>query len=211
MYSGSFSRRCSRNSPTLKPAARRPPHRPPAASHRPHPREPAPPPPEPRMLRQHALDLTQLDAETPHLHLMVDPTQELQRSVRQVTHQIPRAVQTRACLPAERDPARTSPLSAPHGSNTPEPARPRLMYNSPATPTGTGSHPRIQHIDPRVADRHARSGCSRSPAMPASIAVQQVNVVFSVGPYPLIKRQPGRPCQRLATCAQTTHPRPPDN
>src|SRR5262249_49967003 len=48
-----------------------------------------------RMLREHRLDLSQLDAESPDLHLVVDSPQELQVSIRQVPSPIARPVNTK--------------------------------------------------------------------------------------------------------------------
>ena len=96
MYSGS----CSAHAPGSDPAhqsPRRPAGRTPPAGRRrrrptrhqsdrvaPHRRRP-----------QHRLDLTQLDPITPDLHLVVDPTEELHRPVRQTAHQIPGPIQPR--------------------------------------------------------------------------------------------------------------------
>ena len=81
MYSGSSPDRCARSSspaPAALPAA--PPRTPPAASRPARPRAPPPPPrAPPGCSAQPRLDLAQLDAEPAHLHLVVDPAQELER------------------------------------------------------------------------------------------------------------------------------------
>ena len=80
MYSGSRACRCARSAPVRVPP---PPHArtPPAAGRPARPRAPPPPPRAPPALRSSArLDLAQLDPEAAHLHLLVQPAQELQRS-----------------------------------------------------------------------------------------------------------------------------------
>ncbi len=54
------------------------------------------------MRGERPLDLSQLDAETADLHLVVEAAQELQRAVAAVAHQVARAVETRARLAGAR-------------------------------------------------------------------------------------------------------------
>src|SRR5262249_49443259 len=51
------------------------------------------------MLREHRLDLSELNAESPDLHLVVDPPEELQVSVRQIPRPIARPVEPATCAP----------------------------------------------------------------------------------------------------------------
>src|SRR5258707_645091 len=51
-----------------------------------------------RMTTQDRFDLTQLNTETTHFHLMVHTTEELEIPIRHVTNQIARAIETGARL-----------------------------------------------------------------------------------------------------------------
>ena len=130
---------------------RRPPRTPPAACPPARPRAPRTTASRtPACSAQPRLDLAQLDAEAAHLHLVVVAAQELQRPVRQPAQ--PGRPSGTAAPPARRRTGRprSAPPSAPAGPGTraPPPAPP--MYSSPATPTGTGSPRRVQHVDARV-------------------------------------------------------------
>ncbi len=82
MYSGRLCLRCWRRSRPSTPAVRLRHHVRHQAPHRPAcPRAPPPPPAPPPVRRQHRLDLPQLDAEPAHLHLLVQPPQELELPV----------------------------------------------------------------------------------------------------------------------------------
>src|SRR5436305_14659534 len=52
------------------------------------------------MLAQHRLDLPQLDAEPPHLHLAIEPPQVVDRAVRPEAGEVSRAVEPRSRLAA---------------------------------------------------------------------------------------------------------------
>ncbi len=84
-----------------------------------------------------ALDLSQLDAESPNFHLMIQPPQAFQVPVRPVTHQIARSVKPWAASTRDRigDELLRRQFRAIQVSAR-DPAPP--MYNSPGTPTGTG-------------------------------------------------------------------------
>ena len=108
-------------------------------------RPPAPPPP-PRatagMAPQRRLDLPGLDAEAPHLDLVVDAAQELELAVRQPARQVARAVQPRPrARRPERDRARTARPSVRPVQIAPGQPLARRCTARPATPTGTGRRP----------------------------------------------------------------------
>ena len=112
---------------------------------------------------QHRLDLARLDPEPAHLDLVVDPAQELQLPVRPPPRQVAGPVQPRA-VGRERighEPLRGQ-LRPARGSRGP--ARRPPMNSSPATPTGTGLQGPVQHVQPGVGDRRARSAAP--PAAP---------------------------------------------
>src|SRR5690606_16674105 len=103
-----------------------------------------------RMLAQTRLDLAQLDPETPHLDLEVQPAEVLQPSIRQPPHEVPCPV---------------DPLSRPEGT-LPEalccklrPIQVPLCYACPADPQLTRHtnryrlHMLIEHVYRRVRDR----------------------------------------------------------
>ncbi len=100
----------------------------------------SPPRPLDRLVRgQGGLDLPQLDPEAPHLHLVVDPTQALERPVGQPARQVARPVQPR---PGRRrtGPPRTAPPSAPAGSRYPRRHARRRRCTAPRAPPPARLH-----------------------------------------------------------------------
>ncbi len=92
----------------------------------------------PRVGGQHRLDLTRLDPEPPHLHLVISPAHEHQHPVRRATAPDPPSG-TSAPPPAPgTGQPRTAPPSAPHRPRYPRASPAPATYNSPATPAGTG-------------------------------------------------------------------------
>ena len=109
MYSG-------RLAPQVRPQrlrlAPRPPRTPPAAARPARPRARPPRVAHAGVRAQRRLDLARLDAEAAHLHLVVQPPQELQRPVRPPAHPVARAVQPRARLPENGSGTKRSAVSA---------------------------------------------------------------------------------------------------
>ena len=124
------------------------------------------------------LDLPQLDAEAPHLHLVVDAAQELDLTVRPPPHQIAGAVEAGAGL-AERvgEEALGRELGAAEIAARQAVAADRQLARH------AGRHrlePAIDDVDGGVGDGLADRHGLPSPASLTSCQV--VKVVLSVGP-----------------------------
>ena len=155
-----------------------------------------------RVRGQRRLDLAGLDPEPPHLHLIVDPAQELQ-------------------LPAARSTAPGPPCgtsgdpAGPNGSATNRSAvsaaRPRYPRASPAPrytahpapppAPAPGTHPAHTAASPPAAARSAPP--PHNPATPAP-PVRRRETVVSVGPYPFTTSTPGHASSTRGTVSGGT-------
>ena len=159
---------------------------PPAACPPARPRAPAPPPRAPPRAPRSRASISPSSIRKPRIFTWWSlPAQELDVPVRAAS--APGPPSGTAARPARHrtDPARTAPPSAPAGpgSRAPRPRPP--MYSSPATPTGTGSPGRVQHVHPRVRDRPP-DGWHGPPAPPQRPGASRS--VSSVGPYRFVDR-----------------------
>ena len=111
---------------------------------------------------QRSLDLAKLDPVASHLHLMIDPAQELQLAVRPPARQIPGPVQPLAF--AKRIRRRTAPPSARAGQDNPAPL-PLRRYKAPRHADRNRLQLTIQYIHTRVQDRPA-DRLGRRPLQP---------------------------------------------
>ena len=178
----------ARRHPASSGALGRGPHRRPDACHRagPHARPPPPGPPA------HAPDST---AST-------SPGSIRKPRIFTWSSARPRYSSSPSARPPRQIPGAVHPLTR-HRTDTPRtappsnPARPRYpraspapaMYNSPATPTGTGSQRTIQHIHPRVRDRPTdRHHLTNTPTNVTSNT--RTPTVVSVGPYSFTTDRP---------------------
>ncbi len=113
--------------------------------------------PHRRMPRQHGLDLAQLDAEAPHLHLVVHPPQELERPVGAPTRPVSRAVETGAAQSAET--AERIRHEALRGQLRPVEIAPGQRLAAQAE---LARHPHRQHFEAPV--QHERRRARQRPA-----------------------------------------------
>src|SRR4051794_9263218 len=126
-----------------------------------------------RLRGQRRLDLPQLDAQAPHLDLVIEPAQEVDRPVRQVARQVPRPVQPRARLARERigheflrrqlRPRQVPPAHL-HAADVQLPGHPH-RHELPR---------RTQQVDPRVGHRMADRHHSPAP-LPLAGPVRHVH------------------------------------
>ena len=102
---------------------------------------PPPPPPAPPACSASTASISPSSIRNPRIFTWWSmPPQVLERRrPPSAPHQVARPVQPRPRRPADTDPARTAPPSAPAAPGSPAPAPPPPTYSSPGTPIGTGS------------------------------------------------------------------------
>ncbi len=108
-------------------------------------------------------DLSQLDPEAPHLDLMVDPAQELERAVRPGTGQVSGPVQplSRDAAPGVRnEPFRGQVRAAEVAADHARPPQQQLTWHAGRD----HAEPPVHHVQPRVVDRAADRHAVRIPA-----------------------------------------------
>src|SRR5262249_868620 len=114
------------------------------------------------VLRQHTLDLSQLNAEAPQLHLVIHPPQVLQHPISPVAHQIPPPLHP-SPRPPRHPPRPPPPPPPPHPPpHTPPPPHPRPVPVPPPPPPPAdvefARHPDRHRLSVPVQDIHLRVG-----------------------------------------------------
>ncbi len=136
------------------------------------------------VLREHGLDLAELDAEAADLHLMIDAAEVLERAARQEAREIPGAVEPLARREGIGDELLGRELGAvevPAGE--PDAADAEL----PGTPIGT----RLR-AESRITIRVLAMGLPMlGLPPPAKHSPRLAQIDVSVGPYASMKRRPG--------------------